>query len=133
MLPYIHPLYLLSAHSHSTTPEGRKGEVSDFVVEPRNAGVMSHETMPNVFLPMELDEHLQLNEDLPQLTTDQLAEELQLSYPVLSESFSSLSEPFLPTELEEISVETEDGNRLGQKRVCSEKEDEQAKKKTRFS
>ena len=119
---------------HSTAPESRKGEVSESVAKPTFSGVMSHETMPKVFLPkMELEEHLQLNEDLPSLTTDQLAEELQLSYQVLSESFSPFNEQVLTTELEEISVETGDGNTLGQKRACSEKEDEQAKKKTRFS
>ena len=132
VLRYISPLYLLSAHSHSTTPKAREGEVSVSIVEPTSSGVMSHETMPNVFLPME-QEHIQLSDDFPSLTSDELAEELQLSYPVLSERFSPFSEQFLPTDLEEISVETEGGNRLEQKRACSETDDEQAKKKTRFT
>ena len=102
-------------------------------MDPTSSGGMTHETMPNVLLPMELEEHLQLSEDLPSLTANELAEELQLSYPVLSESFSPFNEELSPIELEEISVETEGENRLGRKRACSERENEQAKKKTRFS
>ena len=136
MLPYKGPLSLLSsAHAHSTTPEARNGEVSEPIAKPTCtfSGGMSHETMPNVFLPMKQEEHLQLSQDFPSLTMDELAEELHLSYPVLSESSSPFTEQVLHTEPEEMSVETEGGNRLGQNRACSEREYEQAKKKTRFS
>ena len=86
--------------------------------------------MTNVFLPSESEERLQLSEDLPCLTMNELAEELQLSYPFLSESFSPFNEEVLPTEHEEI-FEIKSGNRPG-KRRANEGEDEQEKKKTRF-
>ena len=121
----------LSVHSYSPKPEIRKGEVSASVVEPTSPEVMSQAPMPNVFLPTEVEKHLQLSEDLPSLTMNELAEELQLSYPVLSESVSPLNEEVFPTEHEEI-VEIQGDYRLG-KRRANQGEDEQAKKKTRFS
>ena len=86
--------------------------------------------MTNVFLPSEIEDHLLLSEDFPSLTMNELAEELQLSYFFLSESFSPLNEKVLPTEHEE-AFEVENENTL-RKRRASEGEDEQVQKKTRF-
>ena len=131
MLILIGLLYLLSALSHSTTPAVKKGEVSEFQVEPPFSTRMSHEKMQNVCLPLEPEEHFQISEYLQNVTMNELAEELHLSFPVLSESFSPINEDILPKEHEEIIIETEGGNRLGRKRA-SEGECEQGKKKTRF-
>ena len=86
--------------------------------------------MPNMFLPSEPEEHLQLSEDLPSVTMNELAEELQLSYPFLSESLSPFNQEVLPTEHEEI-FEIESRNRL-RKRRPNEGENERAKKETTF-
>ena len=73
----------------------------------------SHEIRSNEFLPLEVNEYTWHSECSSGITMDELAEDLQLSFPLITDQCFSPCQ-FLH---EEISVETEDENRRRQKRT----------------